>query len=117
MSASDFRNAEDERFYRIPEALNHNANNDSEMFEGDILLEEADSGYNAQLITDINKKWPKVGEYVIVPFTFPSTASDQAKADIARMVLEFRTKTCVRYDSCKIITLFFFIFYYYFMKV
>ena len=51
------------------------------------------------MTTDENKKWPKLGEYVVVPFTFPSSSSEQQKADVARTVVEFRNKTCVRLQA------------------
>ena len=71
-------------------------NNDSssQLFEGDMLLDNYD--YIGEVITNVNRKWPKVGEVVIVPFTFPSDASEQQRADIARVVQEFESKTCIR---------------------
>lgn len=30
-----------------------------------------------------DKKWPKINDTVIIPFTFPSSATKQDKADIA----------------------------------
>ena len=42
-----------------------------------------------------NLKWPKIGDHVVVPITFPSTASTQDKADIAHVINEFEEKTCI----------------------
>ena len=53
------------------------------------------SGYD-DVTTIKDKKWPKTNEFVTIPFTFPSTASKQDKADIARVVKEFERKTCIR---------------------
>ena len=41
-------------------------------------------------------KWPVVNDIITIPYTFPSTATKQDKADIARVVKEFETKTCIR---------------------
>ena len=97
LSNIDFLNAEDERFHRIPQLLKLNDDNDSAIIEGDILSDQEDTDYISEIISNADKKWPKIGEYVYVPFTFPSTASEQAKADIARVVLEFRNNTCIWY--------------------
>ena len=65
-----------------------------EVFEGDIILDDYD--YVDEVTTDVKKKWPKTGDVVIIPFTFPEDASEQERADIARTVQEFQTKTCIR---------------------
>ena len=46
--------------------------------------------------TIMDKKWPKINDTVTIPFTFPSSATKQDKADIARVVKEFESKTCIR---------------------
>ena len=65
-----------------------------EVFEGDIILDDYD--YVGEVTTDVKKKWPKSGDVVIIPFTFPADASEQERADIARTVQEFESKTCIR---------------------
>ena len=92
LSSSDYQNAEERRFVRTPTITETNDANDVDIFEGDII--SSDEDYDLDLTTDENKKWPTIGQYVVVPFTFPSTATEQEKADIARMVIEFKNKTC-----------------------
>ena len=79
-------------------------NNDTEdVFEGDIMLDSPRQGGVFEDVTTIkDRKWPKVNDLVTIPFTFPSSASKQDKADIARVVKEFERKTCVRYTSLRI---------------
>ena len=65
-----------------------------DIFEGDIILDDYD--YIGDVTTDLNRKWPKTGDVVIIPFTFPDDASEQERADIVRTVQEFEMKTCIR---------------------
>ena len=65
LSASDFQNAEDERFYRTSNISKLNNDNDSELFEGDILPDNEDYDYTSEVITNMNKTWTKIGEYDI----------------------------------------------------
>ena len=99
LSIFDFQNAEDPRFIRIPKISENINSNIPDIFEGDILSDELD--YEHQLISNESMLWPKIGEYVVVPYTFPSTALESEKAEIARMVLEFRNKTCIRLQERK----------------
>jgi hypothetical protein len=43
------------------------------------------------------RKWPKSEDgHVYIPFSFPSTATKDEKAAIARTVTEFNNNTCIR---------------------
>ena len=98
LSEEDFINADKPQFRR--EATGGEINNDTEsVFEGDIMLDTdgEDEGFD-DVTTRKDAKWPKLNDTVTVPYTFPSTASKQDKADIARVVKEFETKTCIRYE-------------------
>ena len=90
----DYENANNITFYRTAEGFEVNNDSSIDIFEGDMLLDDYD--YIGEVITDVRKKWPKLGDIVIVPFTFSSDASEQQRADIAKVVKEFETKTCVR---------------------
>ena len=90
----DYRNAQNATFHRTPKGFEMNNDRSIEIFEGDMLLDNYD--YIGEVIIDVNRKWPKVGEVVIVPYTFPFYASEQQRADIARVVQEFESKTCIR---------------------
>ena len=82
-------------------------NNDTEdVFEGDIILDSPRQGGVFEDVTTIkDRKWPKRNDLVTIPFTFPSSASKQDKADIARVVKEFERKTCIRYTCLRTLTL------------
>ena len=41
-------------------------------------------------------KWPKVNDTVTIPYTFPAIATVEEKADIAHVINEFESKTCIR---------------------
>lgn len=47
----------------------------------------------------LDKLWPKIGDKVIVPYTFPASASILQKAAIARAILEIGNKTCVSFEQ------------------
>ena len=95
LTEDDFQNAEDERFVRASNDVETSNDTNLNIFEGDIILDDYD--YHYDITTNENKIWPKSGDVVIVPITFPSDASLQEKADIARVVREFANKTCIRY--------------------
>ena len=46
--------------------------------------------------TNIDAKWPKVNDTVTIPYTFPAIATVEEKADIAHVINEFESKTCIR---------------------
>ena len=92
----DYENAKNVTFQRIAKGFETNNDSDLEIFEGDIILDDYD--YTGEVTTDVDKKWPKNGDVVIIPFTFPADASEQERADIARAVQEFESKTCIRLE-------------------
>ena len=96
LTNEDFINANDVQFQRGSFGVEVNDDIDA-LFEGDIILNEIDvDGVFDDVTSKAGAKWPKVDELVNIPYTFPSTATKQDKADIARVVEEFRTKTCIR---------------------
>ena len=95
LTQTDYENAKNSTFQRIAKGFEMNNDSSPNIFEGDIVLDDFD--YVGEVTTDIERKWPKSGEFVIIPFTFPPDASEQQRADIARVVREFETKTCIRY--------------------
>ena len=94
LSEEDFSNANNPRYIR--ESFGGEDNDDIEgVFQGDIIIPDDDTGFD-DVTTLKDKKWTKVNEIVTLPYTFPSTASKEDKADIARVVKEFELKTCIR---------------------
>ena len=62
------------------------------MFEGDIVPDPLGDVTNIAA-----KKWPKAADgMVYIPISFPDSATKNEKAAIARTMLEFENKTCVR---------------------
>ena len=94
LSEEDYQNAENGTYYRIATGFEMNNDSSLNIFQGDILLDELD--FLGEVTTNSNKKWPKTGEFVILPFTFPSGATKNHKADIAKVVQELESKTCIR---------------------
>ena len=94
LSEVDYQNAENGTFHRVVDGFEMNNDSSPNIFQGDIFLDELD--FIGEVTTNIDKKWPKTGDVVIVPFTFPSDATKQQKADIATVVKEFGSKTCIR---------------------
>ena len=105
ITEEDFQNAENPLFDHKPKGgeWNDDAYN---LFQGDIMLDEDSNtvphtqSYYNDYFSDVSTlpghKWPKINNQVIVPYTIPSTATKQDKAHVARVIIEFRNKTCVR---------------------
>ena len=65
---------------------------DANMFEGDIVPDPP-----GDVIDIAEKKWPKADDgKVYIPISFPETATKIEKAAIARTIMEFENKTCIR---------------------
>ena len=102
LSEEDFSNANNPLYIR--ESFGGEDNDDIEgVFQGDIIIPDDDTGFD-DVTTLKDKKWPKVNELVTLPYTFPSTASKEDKADIARVVKEFEQKTCIRWVCITLVT-------------
>ena len=75
---------------------------DSNIFEGDIEVDNIDDFENDfsslnDFVTNEDYKWNmRSGPFLKLPFTIPSGLSTDDKAQIARVVWEFRSKTCVK---------------------
>ena len=106
-------NAEDYKFgdmidLTVPGAGNiASALEESEGFEGDIQLNDEqkeifktgtdeDRALIRAASTNPNHKWPKVGDYVNVPYTITSDFSQAERALIARGFQDYRKNTCIR---------------------
>ena len=96
LTEEDFVNAANPQFVRP--TFGGEENHDTEnVFEGDIIMESLEESFGFDDVTTLkDKKWPKVNDTVILPFTFPSSTSKEDKADIARVIKEFEQKTCIR---------------------
>lgn len=99
LTTEDFVNAKNASFHPNPKG--GEVNDDfMDLFQGDIMKEQLaidyDSDYRRDITTLPDRKWPKIGVIVIVPYTIPSRATKQERASVARVILEFDTKTCVR---------------------
>lgn len=76
-----------------------------DLFEGDIELNEedkaalADRGFVGlrEVVGFKNRKWPKGNDGMIrVPYAVPAGLSQTIRSKIARIVLEYQAKTCIR---------------------
>ena len=69
---------------------------DSDLFEGDIVLPtEAEL---REVTKDDGKKWKKSEDGLVrVPYEVPSHFSESQRLAIARTVMEYAAKTCIRY--------------------
>ena len=94
LTQENYRNAENGTFHRIAYGFEMNNDSSPNIFQGDILHDELD--LIGEVTPSIDKKWPKTGNFVVVTFTFPSDATKQQKADIAKVVKEFGSETCIR---------------------
>ena len=108
MSANDFKKAhflslDNESPSKEMSLKNLNA---TYIFEGDIELENEDSmGYLNGSLSDVtawkNRTWDyKNGPFTEIPYTLPNNdvLTENDTATIARAILEFRRRTCIRYD-------------------
>ena len=94
LTEEDFNNADKEQFSREPVGAETNEDVEN-LFEGDIIMDGGLHGFD-DVTTKLDAKWPKVNETVTIPYTFPSDATVEQKADIAHVIKEFERKTCIR---------------------
>ena len=104
LSADDFRNAQNISFLEQTirdESIFNNLTN-SNIFEGDIEvdnIEDFENDFSSlnDFVSNNDYKWNmRSGPFLKLPFTIPSGLSTDDKAQIARVVWEFRSKTCVK---------------------
>ena len=95
LSDEDFMHALDPNFVDTKEI--HDENMDPNLFEGDIENYNEETAAARSVVTGQQWKWPKKNGIVSVPFTFPSGLDSKTKAEIARVVQEYKDKTCIRY--------------------
>ena len=109
MSANDFKKGQLLSLENESPAneMSFNNLNDSLLFEGDIETDHEDSlRYFNDSLSDVTprKNWTwdyKNGSFLEIPYTLPDNnlLTENDTATIARAILEFRRRTCVRYDS------------------
>ena len=104
LSLEDFHNAQNVTFLQ-PTTENENsfnALNESMLYEGDIVYDNTDDigdnvNFTSDTISEEKYKWTtKNGPFLIVPVAIPQGLSDQDKAQIAKAIWEFRSKTCIK---------------------
>ena len=87
----DYENSENESIISATDKAHYSENG---LFEGDIIRDER----QGEAINIAQRKWPKSDDgFVNVPISFPSFASKDEKAAIARVITEFKNNTCIRY--------------------
>ena len=102
LTEEDFRNALTEVYSDddVPDE-----DQSAELFEGDIELSDEDrKAFEEGGVTGLRevvglsiRKWPKGGDgHVTVPYYIPSGMARSKRSAIARVVLEYQTKTCIR---------------------
>ena len=91
LSEEDYENSENESIISATDKAHYSENG---LFEGDIIRDER----LGEAINIAQRKWPKSDDgFVNVPISFPSFATKEEKAAIARVITEFKNKTCIRY--------------------
>ena len=91
LSEEDYENSENESIISATDKAHYSENG---LFEGDIIRDER----LGEAINIAQRKWPKSDDgFVDVPISFPSFASKEEKAAIARVITEFKNNTCIRY--------------------
>ena len=104
LSAVDFQNAQNKSFLEPTTRHESIFNNltDTNLFEGDIEVDHIDDFENEvfsfnDFVSNNDYKWNnRSGPFLKLPYTLPSGLSTGDKAQIARAVWEFRSKTCVK---------------------
>ena len=80
----------------------HDENSDQDLFEGDIqghkeaLMAMRSSVTSREVVEHEGQKWPKSNGVVAVPYTFPSSMSSNSRDELAKVITEFETKTCIK---------------------
>jgi len=97
LSSEDFKNGLSENLDQDKPEIDEDG--DADLFEGDIEGEKAELrmlAENREVVGHAGKKWPKVNGVVTVPYTIPSSISKQSKSELAKVITEYETKTCIR---------------------
>ena len=104
LTAEDFQNAQNSSFL-VPTTRDESIFNnltDSNLFEGDLEVDNIDDFKNIisslnDFVTNKDYKWNnRSGPFLKLPYTIPDGLGKYDKAQIARAVWEFRSKTCVK---------------------
>ena len=95
-------NFEDANEIPISNDMDHDEDLSSDLFEGDVILNDEEraaleDGIDLREVVQSHKKWSITNGIVKVPYTFPSGLDRATKAEIAKVIKEFKTKTCIRY--------------------
>jgi len=106
LTPEDFEYAQSAEFLnKIATEENHDEDGSSSLFEGDIDMSDAEQ---RQALTERGipglrevvktQKWPKSADgKVRIPYKIPSRLSKERRGAIAKAVLEFEQKTCIRF--------------------
>ena len=71
---------------------------DSDLFEGDIVLPAGGEAELREVTKDDGKKWKKSEDGLVrVPYEIPGHFSESQRLAIARTVMEYAAKTCIRF--------------------
>ena len=74
-----------------------------DLFEGDIVLPAGGEAELREITNDDGKKWAKSDDGLVrVPYEFPAHFTERQRLAIARTVMEYAAKTCIRSANHKI---------------
>ena len=76
---------------RHNEDSEHDEDGNPDFFEGDVVYGSADDRD-----AEFNKKWPKINGLVYVPYTIPTSFSQDNRRKLANVIAEYEQNTCVR---------------------
>jgi len=92
-----------DEFKKALTAFAHDVDDDSDseespgLFEGDIILPTAAEGESREMTNDDGRKWKKsLDGLVRVPYEIPDHFTEKQRLAIARTVMEYAAKTCIR---------------------
>ena len=92
-----------DEFKKSLTAFAHDVDDDSDseespgLFEGDIIL-PATEGEAREMTNDDGRKWKKSPDGLVrVPYEIPDHFTEKQRLAIARTVMEYAAKTCIRY--------------------
>ena len=106
LTEEDFNFAESEEFNtELANEETHDEDDSATLFEGDIEISDeeqrnalAERGIPGLREVVGSRKWPKSSDGLVrVPYKVPSGLSKKRRAAIAKAVLEFKQKTCIRF--------------------
>lgn len=70
---------------------------EEDVFEGDIKMPPGSKGSDRNMVSDLSRRWPKVGRNVNVPYTFHSNVDSNTKSMALQAMKEYEKNTCIRW--------------------